>query len=429
MKSILIVINFFFFLNLSYSNEEILLFDIDGGIGSFSAEHVKTVIKEAEAEKYHALILRLNTPGGLLEATRGIVSHILEAKVPVIVYVAPGGARAGSAGVFITLSGHIAAMAPGTNIGAAHPVGIDGSSGDSSDVMTSKVTNDAAAFVRSIADKRGRNIEWAEKTVRESISSTEEEALAENAIDFIAYDLDDLLKKINNFEVELNNGDIIILNTENSNIVVRELDLKETILSFLSDPNIAYIFMMLAIYGIMLELYNPGSMFPGSIGVVSAIIAGYSLQMLPVNIAGLALIIVSLVFFFLEIKIVSYGLLSIAGIICFMLGSFMLFDSPNDVIDISLSLIISTTVLTALLFGGIIFLAIKSQRTPQSTGNKSFLVENAIVFSKQNNGQYKVKVHGEIWNAVSDSEDFEINEKVKIIDVNGLMLKIGKINN
>lgn len=407
----------------AFASKKVLVAEIDEGIGSFTAEYMQTVVAEAEDGDYEALLITLNTPGGLLDATRKIVSTFLESDVPIIVYVSPAGARAGSAGTFITLSANIAAMAQGTNIGAAHPVGLGGESGDSADVMTQKVTNDAAALIRSIAAKRSRNLEIAELTVRESRSYSEQEALELNLINFISKDKRSLLNQIDGLEVETAKG-TVILHTKDAELVIREKNWKEGLLGFLSDPNVAYIFILLAMYGVMIELYNPGAIFPGVIGVISGIIAGFSLQMLPVNYAGLALIVVSIVLFILEIKVVSYGMLSIGGTIAFLLGSIMLIDSPNDFMKIGLEIIIPATLVTAALFGSIIFLAAKSQRKKVASGVSLLIGKQAVVISSINaDGNGRVKVQGEIWKAISD-KNVEKETEVTIIAIDGLTLKV-----
>ncbi len=423
MKTILISILFLFSFGITSASNEILYASIDEGIGSFTAEYIATIVEEAEDGNYEALVITLNTPGGLLDATRDIVSTFLESKVPIVVYVAPGGARAGSAGVFITLSANIAAMAPGTNIGAAHPVGVGGESGDSSDVMTQKVTNDAAALIRSIAKKRKKNQDYAELTVRESLSYSETEALDSNLIDLIAKNRNALLKAIHGMQVETTSG-IKTLNTKNSKIVVRDKDWKEGLLSFLSDPNIAYIFILLTMYGIMIELYNPGAIFPGVIGVMSAILAGFSLQMLPVNYAGLALMLVGIVLFILEVKIVSFGMLTIGGLIAFVLGSIMLIDSPGDFMQIGFEIILAATLLTAGLFIGIVMLAVKSQKKKVASGVSTLIDKGAVVFTAITPEKMgKVKINGELWRAKS-SNSHQKNDKVVVKSIDGLTLEV-----
>jgi membrane-bound serine protease (ClpP class) len=314
-------------------------------------------------------------------------------------------------------------MSPGTNIGAAHPVGIGGESGDSTDVMTQKVTNDAAALMRSIATKRGRNLEIAELIVRESRSYSEGEALRFNLINLVAKDKRALLEKIDGMVVETAKG-TVTLHTKDARLVVRERNWKEGLLSFLSDPNVAYIFILLAMYGVIIELYNPGAIFPGVIGEISAILAGFSLQMLPVNYAGLSLIVVAIVLFILEIKIVSYGLLSIGGTVSFLLGSIMLIDSPNDFMRIGLEIIIPATLVTAVFFASIIYLAAKSQRKKIASGVSLLIGKKAVVIAAIGSGKTgRVKVQGEIWKAEAEGR-FEKDDIVTIVAVNGLTLKV-----
>lgn len=419
-KSILVFV--FLLLLTSAKSAEVMTISIDGGIGAATVEYIESSIEEAEEAGVDALVIKLNTPGGLLESTRDIVKDMLSSEVPIFVYVAPGGSRAGSAGVFITLAAHVAAMAPGTNIGAAHPVGMGGKM-DSASVMSEKATNDAAAFVRTIAEKRGKNIEWAEKTVRFSIASTETEALQEGAIDFITSSLDSLLIMADGMEIFLN-GQKHTISTANSDIIDREMSFREKFLAFISDPNIAYIFMMLAIYGILMELYNPGAIFPGVIGVLSGLIAGYSLQLLPVNYAGLGLILLAIVLFVIEIYVASYGLLSLGGVVSLFAGSVMLIDTPLEFMDISLSLIITVSILTLLFFVLLVWLGLKVQFNKHSSGTTGQIGERGEAITDIKSGQYgKVKTHGEIWKATSDF-DIKIGDKVEIVEFDSLEIKV-----
>src|SRR4051812_17046138 len=335
-------------LPLSVAAQKVLSIRINGTINPASADFINRAVQQAADKKAEALIIHLNTPGGLLESTRVIVSDILQSKVPVVVYVAPGGARAGSAGVFITLAANIAAMAPGTNIGAAHPVGM-GSSPDS--VMNEKLTNDAAAFIRTIAEKRYRNLEWAEHAVRQSVSITETEALQNKVINLIVNNDQELLSKIDNTTVQVASGSRT-LHTKNAHIEVLEMGFAEKMLNILSDPNIAYVLMMLGFYGLLFELYNPGAIFPGIIGAICLILAFYAMQTLPVNYAGLALILLGVVLFLLEIKVVSHGMLTIGGVVSLVLGSIILFqsDAMGGVVRVSLSVIITVATVSILFF-------------------------------------------------------------------------------
>ena len=395
---------------------------IDGGIGPAVHTYIKRAIEDCEDDNYDGLIIKLNTPGGLLESTRDIVSEILESEVPIIVYVSPSGSRAGSAGVFITLSANIAVMAPGTNMGSAHPVGMGGEMSDSASVMSEKVTNDAAAFVRTIAQKRGRNEEWAEKAVRESISDTENECYEQGVIDLIAPSIDSLMKGIDGFPVETSSGEII-LNTQDYEIVELDMDWKEEFLMVISDPNVAYIFIMLAIYGIFFELYSPGSIFPGVIGGISAILAAYSLQMLPVNYIGIAFMLLAIILFVVEVFVSSYGLLTIGGVVSFVLGSIMLIDSPVEAMEISTSMIITGTVITAGFFVLITILGLKAQFNKKASGSSTMIgVEGTCVSIDK----LQVKVLGEIWKAESD-DNLELGDNIRVVDLDGMTLKVEKI--
>lgn len=406
------------------AKNKIILIDVKSGIGPATAEYIQSSINFAEENKAEALIIRLNTPGGLLEATRGIVQDLLSSDVPVIVYVAPAGARAGSAGVFITLAANIAVMAPGTNIGAAHPVGLGGES-DSNQAMTDKITNDASAFMRTIAKKRNRNVVWAEMTVRESISATENEALDSGAIDFICPDIDSLLTAVNGMSVELPSG-TFTLNTNNTEVEKYEQSWRIKILGIISDPNIAYILLMLGIYGIFFELYNPGSIFPGVIGGISIILAAYSLQMLPINYAGLALILLAVVLFLLEIKVPSYGLLTIGGVVSILLGSLMLIEPASELefVSISMSLIITIVILTTLFFVFIAALGLKAQTRKGASGKEAMIGEGGIALSNFSSSEKgKVKVHGEIWAAVS-GENISEGQEIIVQAVKYMVLSV-----
>ena len=305
--------------------QKVVSIKVEGSVNPASAAFINNAIKKATDEKAECLIIHLNTPGGLLKSTRVIVSNILEATMPVVVYVSPGGAHAGSAGVFITMAGHIAAMTPSTNIGAAHPVNMQGGM-DST--MNSKTTNDAAAFIRTIAEKRKRNLTWAEEAVRNSVSITEAEALDQKVIDIIAVNEQDLLKQIDNKTIELN-GVLKTLHTSKAQVQRIEMNFVENFLNIISDPNIAYILMMLGFYGMLFELYSPGAIVPGIVGVICLVLAFYSMHTLPLNYAGFALIVFGIILFVLEVKIISHGLLGIGGAISLALGLIMLIRTDS----------------------------------------------------------------------------------------------------
>ena len=398
---------------------------IDGAINPVSADFIRDGIKKAHSVKAECLIIHLNTPGGLLKSTRVIVSEILESPVPVIVYVSPGGAHAGSAGVFITLAAHIAAMAPGTNIGAAHPVSMQG---QLDTTISEKATNDAAAFIRSIAGKRNRNLQWAENAVRKSFSYSETEALEDSVIDHIAKNEEELLGMINGKEIELSSG-TKILNTKAATIEKYEMSVWDKILNIITDPNIAYILLLLGMYGIMFELYNPGAILPGVVGVIALILAFYSMHTLPVNYAGLALIIFGIILFLLEIKIVSHGLLAIGGIISLLLGSMMLIrsDSSLEFVKLSRWVIISATAVTALFFLFVVGVGLKAQRRKVFSGIGGMV--GATGTSLDTLDPFgTVKVQGETWNAESVSGKISTGEKVVVIEMKNLKLFVEKLN-
>ena len=426
MKRLNISIIFLLFAVLITANAKsrVLLIKVESGIGPATASFIQSSIEKAEETGAEALIIQLNTPGGLLDATRDIVKDILSAKVPVIVYVAPGGSRAGSAGVFITLSANIAVMAPGTNIGAAHPVDVGGRS-DTTSVMTDKITNDASAFIRSIAQKRDRNIVWAERSVRESISSTENEALKEGVIDYICPSIDSLLRAVD-ADLAVTSSGTVTLRTASAEVEKQEMNWKEEFLSILTNPNIAYILMLIGIYGIFFELYNPGSILPGVVGGICIILAGYSLQFLPINYAGVSLIFLAVIMFLLEIKVTSYGILAIGGVVSFLLGSLLLIDSPFEFLQISMSSIITGTVLTSLFFIFIVALGLKAQKRKQALGKEAMIGQKGVAITDiSTNTKGNVKVMGEIWKAESNDE-ISKGDEIIVTEVKSLLLMVKK---
>ena len=404
--------------------QKVVSITIDGTINPATAEYVQRGIKKANSENAVCLLIHLNTPGGILKSTRVIAGSILESPVPVIVFVSPAGAHAGSAGVFITLSANIAAMAPGTNIGAAHPV----SSGAIMDtIMNEKVTNDAKAFIRTIAEKRHRNIEWSEAAVQKSVSITSKEALDLKIIDLVAGNTNDLLQLADGRSVETAAGTKIL---QTKTAVIEEMDMRliEKLLNILSDPNIAYILMMLGFYGLLFELYNPGAIFPGIVGVLSLILAFYSFNTLPLNYAGLALIIFGIILYLLEIKVISHGLLAIGGTISLLLGSMMLIkeDSALGILSISKGIIITVTIISALFFLFLIGFGLKAQRAAPVTGIEGFL--NEIGKTREVlDPTGTVMVHGEIWNAISLSGRIEAGQEIRIKSMKDFVLHVTTI--
>ncbi|MBX2991721.1 MAG: nodulation protein NfeD [Bacteroidetes bacterium] len=395
---------------------------VDASINPATADFIRQEIRQAHEANASCIVLRLNTPGGLLKSTRVIVSDILDAPLPVIVFVWPPGAQSASAGTFITLSAHIAAMAPGTNIGAAHPVGLQGGEKDS--IMNEKATNDAAAFIRTISEKRNRNIEWAEEAVRKSISITETEALSNRVIDVVAPTVNALLDSIDGKTVEVKESKRILM-TKDAEITQIEMGWRYKLLDLLSDPNVAYIFFLLGIYGLMFELYNPGSILPGVVGVIAMIIALYSLHTMPLNYAGLALIIFAIILFIAEIKVTSYGLLTVAGVISLTLGSIMLIEpgSTLEFIKISWSVIIPAVLFTAAFFAFAIGMGIRAQRRKPTTGIEGIVGEQGEAISSLNpDGQ--VRVHGEIWSATSTEGKIPRGASITVVEVENLHLRV-----
>ncbi len=412
---------FFLFVTSLFAQSNVHVLKLAGVINPVSAKFIIEALDNAQELNANCFVIEMDTPGGLMESMRMINKEILASKIPVIVYVYPSGSRAASAGVFISYAAHLVAMAPGTNMGAAHPVTIGGQA-DTSSTMMEKVTNDAAASIRSLAEKRKRNVEWAEKAVRESVSITEKEALKLGVINYIAPSLDSLLILIDGKTIDMD-GEKYVLKTKNARITLIEMNWRFRILDRLSDPNIAYIFLLLGIYGIFFELSNPGSILPGVVGVIFLILAFFSMQTLPINYAGLLLILFAIVLFLLEIKITSYGLLSVGGVISMVLGSLMLFDSPEPFFRVSLSVIIPAVLTTLAFFVFAVGLALKAQSRKPTTGKRGLIGEiGETIGSIDPEGQ--IKIHGEIWKATSE-EPIKVKQKVVVTNVlNGLKLQV-----
>ncbi len=398
--------------------------EVDGIINPATAKFIVDSIDEATQQGAQCLIVQLDTPGGLMESMRIIVKKELGSTIPVIVYVAPSGARAASAGVFVTMAANIAVMAPGTHIGAAHPVTLGGGEAKESKTMTEKIVNDTVAFVKNIAKTRGRNADWAEKAVVKSVSITEEEALKLNVIDLIAPDIPALLTKIDGRVVKLD-GVTRTLHTKGVQPKPIQMSWRDRLLEIISNPTIAYILLMLGIYGIFFELSSPGAILPGVVGGIFLILAFYALQMLPVNYAGLALILFAIILFIAEIKVVSHGLLAIGGVISLFLGSMMLFRSPVDYMRVSLSVIIPAVLVSAAFFIFAVTRAINARLKRPTTGAEGLVGEVGIT-STPIAPEGKVAIHGEFWNATSD-QNIEKGEKVQVTGVKNLKLNVKKI--
>ena len=386
------------------------------------AQYVLENIELSSKGGASGLIILLDTPGGLDLAMRDIAKGILNATIPVIVYVYPSGARAASAGVIITVSAHIAAMAPGTNIGAAHPVSI-GIGGAMDKTMAKKVENDAVAYVRGIAGQKGRNTDWVERAVRKSASITAEEALRNKVIDFVATDVRNLLEQADNKTVLLSSGKVkIVLKTKNAVINEKKMSTRQKILGTLSDPNIAYILLLVGLAGLYFEFTNPGALLPGIIGGISLILAFFAMQTLPVNFAGVLLILFGVLLFIAEIKVISHGLLTVGGIISLFLGSLMLFNSPDPALRVSLTVIIPAVAVISLFFVAIIALVVKAHMQKSYTGSEGMAGERGeAVTDVHEDGRIFVK--GEYWNAFSDKR-IEKGKIIQVVTVEGLKLKV-----
>ncbi|NKE71718.1 NfeD family protein [Candidatus Manganitrophus noduliformans] len=394
----------------------------DGIINPVSSELFTTAITQAEQAGAEALIIQLDTPGGLDTSMRDIIKAMIASEVPIVVYVAPSGGRAGSAGVFITLAAHVAAMAPGTNIGAAHPVAMGG--GEMDEEMKKKITNDAAAYIRSLAERRGRNPEWAEKAVRESVSITEQEAVKLNVVDLVADDLEEVIKKIDGRTVTTAAGKQV-LSTENAEVVKNPISLRLRILKAISDPNVAYILMLVGITGLIAELYSPGAIFPGVVGAISLILAFYSFQTLPINYAGLLLILLAVGLFIAEALVPSFGILGLGGIAAFLFGSLMLMDTDLPALRISPAVILSTMAMVLLVSLVFIRAAWRAQRGSTVTGKEGMVGEIGVAIADLA-PRGMVRIHGEIWQAESD-EPVAKGEEVEVTKVTGLKLRVRKI--
>jgi membrane-bound serine protease (ClpP class) len=394
-----------------------MVIELEGPINPGTDLFATRGIKQAQRNGYSLVVIRLDTPGGLDTSMRSIIKAILNSPVPVVVYVAPRGARAASAGVMITIAAHVAAMAPQTNIGAAHPVSADGK--EINKTMSEKVVNDMVAYARSIAKDRKRNQEWVEKAIRESVSITADMAVKENVVDLVARDMDDLLTLLDGREIMLDTGKLT-LQTKDLKLVYVTPGWRDMVLKTISNPNIAYILMMIGLAGLYFELSHPGAIFPGVVGAISLILAFFSFQTLPVNYAGLLLIALAIIFFIAEIKVTSYGLLSLAGLISLTLGSIMLFED----VGVSLKLMMPTIVLIGGFFVGIAFLAFRAYRRTPKGGRDGLIGESGVVEEKID-PEGLIFAHGEYWKATSN-EVVEEGEKVRIIGLRGLMLIVEK---
>lgn len=398
---------------------EIVVASYEGVINPVAAEYLHDALAFAQSSGAQALIFKLDTPGGLDTSMRLMIKDMTASPIPVIVFVAPSGGRAASAGVFITLAAHVAAMAPGTNIGAAHPVAMGG--GEMDNTMREKVENDAAAYIKSIAEQHGRNVSWAEDAVRKSISATEQEALKLKIIDMVAENIPTLLKQLNGRKIALATGSITF-SSETATPHEFPMGTRLELLKTLSDPNIAYLLMSIGTIGIMAELYSSGAILPGIIGAISLILAFYSLQSLPVNYAGALLVILGIVFLLLEISVTSYGLLALGGLAAMTLGGLLLIKSDAPFMQVSLSFLLPTVMTIGALIGTVIWMAAKGGRRGPVTGVEGMIGSIGIAKTDLNpHGQ--ILVQGEIWEAISQTP-IRQGEAAEVTSVEGLTVKV-----
>jgi len=399
---------------------------VKGVINPVSADYIERGLEKAEEVNATACIIQLDTPGGLDTAMRDIIQDIVSSKVPVVLYVSPSGSRAASAGVFITMAAHVAVMAPNTAIGAAHPVAIGGDGEQEiSEAMEEKILNDAAAYIRSIAGAHGRNMEWAEKAVRESVSATEQEALELNVIDMIAPDLNALISQLNGYEVTMLDGSTVTLDTQYATIDRVDMNTIESFLFAITDPNIAYILLSLAILGITAEIFSPGLIFPGVIGGICGLLAAYSLGMLSVNIAGVLLIILAVGLFVGEVLTTTFGIFTVGGITSLVIGSLILFKGGAPYMQVDPGLIATIAVLIAAFFIFVIQRAVKAHRRQATTGREELVGKTAIV-KKALEPEGMVLFKGERWTAISEDDPVKPGEEVTITGVDGLVLSVAK---
>ena len=409
----------------AFGSNSIIVIEVEGAINPVVAEFVTNEIRSANTSSEELIVIRMDTPGGLDASMRKIIKAIQSSKIPVASFVSPSGSRAASAGTFITIASHIAAMEPGTNIGAAHPVNLMGGGTDEqAKVMEDKVVNDASAYIRSLAEQRGRNAHWAELSVRKSVSVSAEEAKRLNVIDLVAANLDSLVLALDKREVKLR-GSIITLNTAERNITFKEMNSRQRILDIIASPNVAYVLMILGLVGLYFELSNPGLILPGVVGSISLVLALYAMQTLPINYAGLLLIILGVVLLIAEVNVMSYGLLAMSGAISIFLGSIMLIDSDDPAMQISKMILYPTLGMTFLFSIGSIYLAKKAHQLVTTTGMEGLLGEIGVV-KETLNPEGRVLVHGEVWSAESDTV-ISVGEKVSVEVVKGLKIQVRKV--
>lgn len=410
-----------------YAYDQIISIQVKDAIHPITAEYISDAIDKADKEEAALLVIQLDTPGGLLESTKLIIQKIFQAKTPVVTYVYPSGARAASAGFMILIGSDVAAMSPSTNTGAAHPVlGLFGKQ-EADDVMLAKAESDAAAFVRSIAENRGRDVTEAEKAVKESTSYTEKEALEKNLIDLISRDMEDLVASLDGQEIKRFDGSMHTFQLKGKSIENFEMNWRQNLLSIISQPIISYFLLLLGILGIYVEMTHPGVVFPGVVGVIALLLFAFSVQILPVNYIGILLIAFSVVMFILEIKVTSFGMLTLGGILCLIIGSLILFEGPIPELRLPLTIILPTALALGAVMALIVWLVIKVHRKKAMSGREGLLYEIGVASTDlEPEAEGKVFVHGETWNAISKERILK-GEKVKVSAVREMNIEVEKV--
>ncbi|MBV9572816.1 MAG: nodulation protein NfeD [Acidobacteriales bacterium] len=406
----------------SLASAEVLKIVIDDTIHPITDEYVGRAVAEAQKSNDQAILIEINTPGGLLDSTRNIIEKILASPVPVIIYVTPSGSRSASAGFFILESADVATMAPGTNTGAAHPVSLGG--GKMDDVMKEKVENDSAALMRSVAGKRNRNVEVAESAVRQSNSFTDQEALHQKLIDFVAVDQEDLFKQLQGHPVKRFNGQSVTLNLSGQPVRVFEMTLKERILAFIMNPNIAFILLAIGAFALYAEFNHPGAVLPGTVGIVFILLAVFALNLLPVRFAALVLIVASFALFALEAKFASHGVLAIGGIVTLTLGGLLLVDAPIPEMRVHVWTALAVSIPLGIITVFLMSIALKARANKVVTGAQGLIGEIALTQTPLT-PQGKVFIHGELWNAIA-STSVAAGETVVVRKVEGLQLQVDR---
>ncbi len=422
ISGFVLVLNWFqagVFANEDEKKPAVYVLTVDGTINPALADYIIKGIEKAQENKASCVIIRMDTPGGVVTTTKTIIKEMINAKLPVVVYVAPSGSSASSAGALITVAADVAAMAPGTNIGAAHPVA--GGGQEIGPAMSEKIINDLTAYIRGIVAKKGRNADWAEQAVRESVSITAEEALEINVIEIIANSLPGLLDALDGRKIE-KEGRTFILETKGAQVEKIVPGLRFKILDVVANPNIAYILMMIGGIGIMMELYNPGLIFPGVAGGICLLLSFFALQVLPVNYVGILLIILSVVLFIVELKVASFGLLSIGAVISLTLGSIMLFDTGETAMRVSWTVIIPMVAAVSAFFIFALGLVVRAWLRQPRTGQQGLIGEVGVALTDLDTDG-KVAIHGEYWNSRSNGR-IPKGEKVRVVRVDDLLLTV-----